>query len=701
MIRPDARAFRVLRSWCCGVAVFAFVAVVTMLLLYLLHFYRPHFSSDDAVVNTLAESMWQQGRLLPHGWINNNGDLMMPSGSLLIAPLLAWLPNGYGVHALASVFAAFLMLGSLTWLLRVLRMPWAVVVFLATLVASGFSSTFTVMVFAQTTYVWWPAGFFLGAALIYRQRLGAGASPRSRWLMTALLFLLVFSISFANPGRVALMMVVPLYLFDRVLALGASNGMAATPAWQRWPRWLGASDPLTLVGLVVSFLSALLIYLVLAHMGVTEASYNAAALRWGGLGSVWRHAATFEGWFEYLGAPSDPLGTGYWPFAGLACFRWGIALWLTLVGITEVARLRRQPDIARRALAAALLGAFLPIFLLYLLFDPLAINAGTLRYFTAPICIVIALSAFGLRSFLQAFPRIGRVGLTASGILLIGVSAQNFIPVGLLGSADFWQLNDSRTMLLARTLQREHLEWGYATWWNAGSTMVQADSSIHVLPVILSPGGVQPFSYMVSRDWYRPSTWVGETFLALAREEMDQGQLEVLRKLLGEPLRSIDSGDYRILVFGRNISADFACLTQTSMNEPLVRGRPSARIVSADNQASSGDGAGMLRVRIRNEGISPMSGSGRYPMSVGVRLLDAQGTTVKPDWVHSPLNCPLDPGQERTFWLALPKVEPGDWRIRVDLVQEGVAWLGDWGVPPVEIPLAANPAPDSGSSPGK
>ena len=120
----SGRSARFLRPATAVVAVLAFVAVFIALLLYITHFHRTWFNSDDAVLNMLADAMWQQGRLLPQHWINNNGDLLVPSGALLIAPLLRWFPNGFAVHAVAGVFAALLLTGSLAWLLRPVRGIW-------------------------------------------------------------------------------------------------------------------------------------------------------------------------------------------------------------------------------------------------------------------------------------------------------------------------------------------------------------------------------------------------------------------------------------------------------------------------------------------------------------------------------------------------------------------------------------------------
>lgn len=548
----SGRSARFLRPATAVVAVLAFVAVFIALLLYITHFHRTWFNSDDAVLNMLADAMWQQGRLLPQHWINNNGDLLVPSGALLIAPLLRWFPNGFAVHAVAGVFAALLLTGSLAWLLRTWRMPTAVTLFLVTLAASGLSCANIFMVFTQTTYVWWPAGFFLGAALIVRQR---ACDRVMRRMEIAALCALVFIIGFANPSRVGLMMVLPLYLFDRALAKGDFRPERKSSWRARATRLVGFGDPAS-QGIAAAFVLALLVYAALARSGVTHASYNAADLHWAGVRGVWRHLATFRGWFgDYLGANPSPVEMSPSAFPGVHAFRWFIALGLTCVGIVEVARVRSQRDLQRRALTVALLGAFVPIFAIYALFDPLALDSGALRYFTVPMFILLVLSAFFLRDLMVVAERTTRVALCGGGVLLVLVSMQHYLPVADLGRATFWNVRASGPMQLAESLQTQHLQRGYATWLNAGATTVMSDSAVRVRPVVVSPAGVASFPYMVSTEWYiaRP----GETFLALTRQEASAAELELLRTKFGEPARIIDAAGYRILVYAYDIAARF------------------------------------------------------------------------------------------------------------------------------------------------
>ena len=266
-------------------AVLSLFALMMVLVLYVVHFNSAHFSSDDAVANMLAQAMVEQGQLFPKGWVYNNGDLMVPSGALIIAYVIPWLQNGFLAHAVSGLFASATLIAALIWLLRTLKMNWDVVVATTSLLVSGVSLLFAVSIFTQTTYFWWPAGFMVGAALIFKDRIDRSVRQdrfRPRLLTVALLFMLVFFISFANPPRVLVMVVAPLYLFDRAIVhITVAEG--ASPALgRRTMRLLGLDDALTAIGIGCAFLCAFLCYKAVRSCCATDVVYAAANLHWAG-----------------------------------------------------------------------------------------------------------------------------------------------------------------------------------------------------------------------------------------------------------------------------------------------------------------------------------------------------------------------------------------------------------------------------------
>jgi len=654
------------------------------LLLYVGHFFKPDFSSDDAVLNLLAEAMHRQGRVLPEGWVGNNGDLMVPSGALLIAPLLAWWPNGFGAHAFASIVLSLALLAAAGWLLRLARVSWTATAVALTVLASGFAFQFTIMVFGQTTYVWWPAGFLAGAALLILHDRTVRLGSRAGWTRNAPLVwlaILVAVIAFANPGRVAIMMVLPLYAFERVLAA------ARKPIGISWLRRLSPTSAASIV-LIAAWCVSLLGYRIAFGLGTVSTHHAVSNLQLTDWPGFVEHVRIFaNGWFDYLGGSSR--GFEHKPWEPLMrTLRTLLAVALTSVAVLELRDWKRHADPLRRALLIAFFAAWLPVLALFLLFDPLAQPSSvSLRYFSVAFFILAMLGAWRIDDALRTVTRWGAGALIAGCVLIAGGTVYRMIPFG----PTFWTTRASPAMNLAQTLQREGLSWGYATWWNAGATTVLADGAVHVHPIALSPQLLHAYPAMVDRSWYRPDAHAGPTFLALAAAQADAAQLAFLEARLGSPVRTIDEAGYRIQVYDRNIAADLTCIEPADPLDAALDASEfrALRVVSAAlaERPAGHRGPAGLRVRVRNDTTRPIGSTGLHPITVGVHLADAQGRTTAYDWLHAPLDCPLAPGEERVVGFMLPDAPAGPHRITIDLVQEGVAWFADKGADTITLPL--------------
>lgn len=663
----------------------SFLLTLATLLLYVGYFFKSEFSSDDAVLNLLAEAMHRQGRLFPEGWITNNGDLMVPSGALLIAPLLAWWPNGFAVHAVASVFFSLLLVAIVAWFLRLARRSWPTVAITLTLLASGFTIYFTVMVFGQTTYFWWPAGFIAGAALlVLHHRPSAKAGRERSWWPLAALFVLVAAVAFANPGRVGVMMVLPLYAFDRALAWSAAtpSGSMRSAVLRVLPT---AMAPIVMIA---GWTAAFVAYRLLFNAETVATRHSVSHLQltdWGGFAD---HLRIFAGgWFDYLGGSSYALESKPWEPL-MRTFRTTLAVAVSAVAILELRDLRERSDPIRRALFFAFLAALLPVLVLFLAFEPLAQDSSiSLRYFSVAYFILLILCAWRIERWLKN-PSRWTMGLLAAGCVLVTVSAvHRMIPFG----ETFWTTQMSMPMHLDRILQREGLTRGYATWWNAGATTVLSDGAVTVHPVEMNMQMLRPHPAMVDLGWYEPSAYRGRTFLALRSKEASDAQLAHLETRLGSPQAVIEEGGYVIQVYPRNIAADLSCAEAVvALDEALARQEfDQIRIVSAEAvETRAGSGiAGGLRVRIRNGTGRTITSAGAHPLTIGVHLRDAAGNMVAYDWLHAPLDCALAPGEERTFPIQLPDAPAGPHQMTVDLVQEGIAWFADKGADTITLPL--------------
>lgn len=666
----------------------AFAVALVLLITYVVHFGRADFSSDDAVLSLQAESMWQQGTLFPKGWVGNNGDLMFPSGVLLIAPLLSWFANSYELHAVVGLIAVVLMLGSFSGFLLAARIPIVAVLLATAVVASGLSRVSAIMVFLQTTYVWWPAAFFLGATVIYGLRKSESRWTRASILQIGALALIVFMIALSNPGRALLMLVLPLYVFDRVLLHRSriEKGEKAVGLLDT----LGIADGVIVVGLASAFALATIVYWWLFETGTVQTLHNSSALRWEGIPGLVSHFRIFLfGWFDYLGGVREMNAPSGGVEDILQPIRLVFAGWISWVGIAETIRLFRAVDPLRNALVAAMLSAFMPILFMYLVFAPLAIDFSTTRYFTVPIFILLALAAFRASDSLRSGGLLSQALVVNFSMVLVLVCLVRYVPAASNSDLSLFQLRDSNSMRQTKLLTSENLRWGYATWWNAGVVTILSREAVRINPIMLTESGIEPYPNLNQQEYFQPRKHDGESFLLLSAGEASAERISALNRQLGRESRIITVDGNTILVYARNISSSFYCNNVYPSDAPLVRGEAGGHLASISPVIQSESGVPrQILVQVENTGARSLSGIGSHPISIGIRLLDKNYSVVDADWVHAALRCAVAPGEQREFRIEVPALSAGNWVLQANLVQEGVAWFEDLGVEPLHLRIS-------------
>jgi hypothetical protein len=94
-----------------------------------------------------------------------------------------------------------------------------------------------------------------------------------------------------------------------------------------------------------------------------------------------------------------------------------------------------------------------------------------------------------------------------------------------------------------------------------------------------------------------------------------------------------------------------------------------------------------LPVTVRNMGSQPWSSAGGAPINFSFRwLLGSQDTMIEP--ARTPLNELLPPGGSASLDpnIVAPST-PGDYTLRLSMVQEGIAWFFNSGGQPLDIPV--------------
>lgn len=100
----------------------------------------------------------------------------------------------------------------------------------------------------------------------------------------------------------------------------------------------------------------------------------------------------------------------------------------------------------------------------------------------------------------------------------------------------------------------------------------------------------------------------------------------------------------------------------------------------------------LLTVEVSNEGGIPWLTFGQHPVTISYRWQAADGSIVVPDGLHTALPQPVPPGQQvRVEMLVLSPPAPGNYRLHIDLVEEGFAWFSDKQVEPLVVSLTYRP----------
>ena len=90
--------------------------------------------------------------------------------------------------------------------------------------------------------------------------------------------------------------------------------------------------------------------------------------------------------------------------------------------------------------------------------------------------------------------------------------------------------------------------------------------------------------------------------------------------------------------------------------------------------------------------LAAREGNAAGRVRLGISLLDNRGRVKDLDFGRIDLPRDIVPGEIVTLAGDVPSVETaGRWRIRFDLVAEGVCWFSDVGTVPREVPLEVLP----------
>lgn len=492
------------------------------------------FSSDAAMNSILARVMYDAKSVFPLDWIISNGEGPFPSTAMLIAPFLGVFSNSFQLHAIFSILMAAALIWSYWLFLKILPLNSGLQLLGVVCITMGFSYPFVRMVYVETAYFWWPFCFFVCAYLVNR---GFSTSKVSYLLFSAII---IFFFSIKNPQRVAVMVLLPLMAFG--ISLRIDSFLAAGSILKNsLMRVFIASSIFALVAAFFATKS-------LAYFGLINDQSVVSGLTFAGASQAWENAKVFwNGWFLYLGSDAEIFAyQSFEPF-----FRAMRSTFVTLLTIFSILGVIKYIDCSRavlRALSVAFLVSFSAIALLYIFTTSLAVNHLTMRYFTIPYLLALALALVYVIELFSSFAKFPLALNLVVIFLTISGYARMFPCPGL-----DCQPRLSHGMKIAQMLEAEKLEFGYANWWIAGGPTILTREKVLIAPIYVTGADISPFNYMVSRKWYEQSSQNREKFVMLYDSEATPEVLSMLRKRYGEWKREIRSVGVVVLIFDSSV----------------------------------------------------------------------------------------------------------------------------------------------------
>lgn len=553
------------------------IANIALLLWYIFVGYERYFHSDSAAKVLLAREIIDSGNFFPRDWNYVNGDLFVVFGHLFIIPLLVFMPAGFAVHAISgAIFAGLILYG--VWLVTSLgNIPlWRRLAVVAIL-ASGVSGFMAENLYGQVSY---GVVVFFCCYILYfaAQYLSVDENSRGKWAVVLVVFLVLAY--WANPKRATVSYGLPL--------LAALGCFILSSAAQERPKYLK---------LIALSLSAAIGGSVLHAVSIAKVNnvLGAANARWLPFEDIQNNIAfTFKGLYAQLGGLL-PAGESIFSLSAMYMGgRFLVASLALLLIPMAVKKLVTQSEVKLKLLA--LFVAFSVLMVLFLqvattipdMSDPIQSS----RYLV-PVTVLGLIVLLMVPNASAGASPLWRVSVAIIAVVYVSSAYNTYRMVGLNSEplSQPGQVNPERHKLLA-SLKEKRLQYGYATYWNAGALSVLSNEQIKVRQIVAHNGLPMPMRHLSSDGWYRPIGWRGKSFLLLSDNELAHFNLDKMERLGLVPVEQIRSHKFTIYVFPENIARHLPGW-DTRYDEP-TRFLPSVGTLSQTGRLMEHGGKAML-----------------------------------------------------------------------------------------------------------
>jgi hypothetical protein len=502
---------------------YAFVFVnLFLLLLYLVFTYKQFFHSDAATKMLLAAEVIKHGTIIPPDWYFLNGDIWVFFIHLPLILLEKTVGYGWPSYVINSLIYLGIYAGTVVYFLKYLQVDFYAKILLFVMAFSALSYPNTVMFFGELSGIEEAVFIFasLGLLLAFQEH----PSKKIYGWMAFLVFVFIIG----NPGRATIYHIAPLLLAVVLLLIDT-----------RSKKYLALLGTILLSSAVAAAVYSLLLA---PHVEMIQ---NRSNLSFASYQEIFMNVDLFcQGLFSYfslVGNRSTPVESFE---GGIYFFNFLFVLFL-LTAMVKMTRLKTEKIDLVNIVSFFSLFYLIVIGYLYIFANPLARDQTTFRYFRP----LFYLAMIFLTLYIDTFNRLFKNILITIMLLYLTVSNyKNFLDTTSLTTIKNMHNPHQE---VADYLVDHNLTYGFASYWNAGSTMALTKNKSIVAPIFIDR--FAPQRWLSAESWYHDYE-TQRTFLLLTKNEYGSLQKTIKEYLTKEPVEKVDMGRYIILIYDYNIA---------------------------------------------------------------------------------------------------------------------------------------------------
>jgi hypothetical protein len=640
-----------------------FLAAACCNVWYVFVSFRSLFQSDAAMKVLLAEEMARTWSLFPKTWYFVN-DFPTIFPHLFVVVYRLFVSDYLTQHALAVITSVALFSLTIRLIARQLALSPVYALLLQAVLLTGFSEFFAQVLFGEAAYLLLvtATAFVVHACIETHAAASLGKVRTTLAIMAALV-----ALSVAGGVRGILTIAAPVAISTLLFAI-LETEFFRTPS-----RLLLKRTVWTIAVIGVAVLPGWAANAYLAHTRHLRLATSAA---FAPFEQIAPHVLVLaQGWLTGGGALPPPGAIDDPVRAIRAIAQLPLTLFVTFVPWFLLLRYRRSSSPALRFIVLVS-GVTCSTTLYFYLFGTIAVDGPAFRYFAAPFVFSIIISV----AFCQDLARRYGHGFTAVciavGVWIVAFGCVDLVSPGISVARS---LKGDREVSLARhrrlgvvdAARKEHLTFGYATYWNAQVVTALSNGEIRVLPVWLwGAAGIMPVRYLESQRWYEPEMHGGRIFIFLGSEELHSRRM--IEDAAGPPDKEVPVRDGLLLVYGTN----FAVQREIVAPIPPADRRARLQVATAGVIATGADGSAVIPVTVTNLGNSVFASAGPFPILVGAHLEDENGNMLNYDLAHAMFPVEVKPGQTRSVRVPVQIAKAGRYVVDLDVLQGAVTWFG-------------------------